>query len=56
MEREIEKKVIGFTKMHQNRMTEETGVQSSLSEDDIKGYLKQVIQEVQNQKSRPTSD
>jgi hypothetical protein len=56
MEREIEKKVIGLTKMHQNRMTKETGVQSSLSEDDIKGYLKQVIKEVQNQKSRPNND
>lgn len=56
MEREIEKKVIGLTKMHQNRMAKETGVQSSLSEDDIKGYLKQVIKEVQNQKSPPTND
>jgi hypothetical protein len=54
MEREIEKKVIGFTKMHQNRMAKETGVQSSLSEDDIKGYLKQVIKEVQ--KSKVSSD
>jgi hypothetical protein len=35
-------------------MTEETGVQSSLSEDDIKGYLKQVIQEVR--KSKVSSD
>ena len=56
MEHEIEKKVIGLTKMNQNRMAKETGVQSSLSEDDIKGYLKQVIQEVQSQKSHPTND
>lgn len=56
MEHEIERKVIGLTQMNQNRMARETGVQSSLSEDDIKGYLKQVIQEVQNQKSRPTND
>jgi hypothetical protein len=54
MEREIEKKVIGLTKMNQNRMTKETGVLSSLSEDDIKGYLKQVIQEVR--KSKVSSD
>ncbi|HEX5979051.1 MAG TPA: hypothetical protein VFY68_17340, partial [Nitrososphaeraceae archaeon] len=56
MEHEIEKRVIGLTKMNQNRMAKETGVQSSLSEDDIKGYLKQVIQEVQNQKSHSTND
>jgi hypothetical protein len=55
MERKIEKKVIGLTKMNQNRMTK-TGVQSSRSDDDIKGYLKQVIREVQNQKSHPTND
>jgi hypothetical protein len=36
MEREIEKKVIGLTKINQNRMAKETGIQSSLSEDDIK--------------------
>jgi hypothetical protein len=56
MEREIEKKVIGLTKINQNRMAKETGIQSSLSEDDIKGYLKQVIQEVQKQKTYPTND
>jgi hypothetical protein len=56
MEHEIERKVIGLTKMNQNRMARETGVQSSLSEDDIKGYLKQVIQEVQNQRTHPTND
>ena len=56
MEREIEKKVIGLTKINQNRMAKETGIQSSLSEDDIKGYLKQAIQEVQKQKTYPTND
>jgi Tfp pilus assembly PilM family ATPase len=56
MEREIEKKVIGLTKINQNRMAKETGIQSSLSEDDIKRYLKQVIQEVQKHKTYPTND
>jgi hypothetical protein len=48
--------MIGLTKINQNRMAKETGIQSSLSEDDIKGYLKQVIQEVQKQKTYPTND
>jgi hypothetical protein len=56
MEQEVEKKVIGFTRTNQNRMAEETGVQSSLSEDDIKDYLERVIQEVQKQKDKGTND
>lgn len=56
MEQEIEKKVIGFTRTNQDRMAEETGVQSSLSEDDVKEYLEQVIQEVQKQKSKTPKD
>jgi hypothetical protein len=29
-------------------MTEETGIQSSLTEEDMKEYLEQVIREIQN--------
>jgi hypothetical protein len=54
MEREIEKKAITLTKRYQDRMTEETGIQSSYLEDDIKEYLEQVIQEVQKQKNHST--
>ncbi len=46
MEEEIQKKVITFTKRNQNRMAEETGIQSSLTEEDMKEYLEQVIREV----------
>jgi hypothetical protein len=56
MEREIEKKIIRFTRINQDKMAEETGVQSSLSEDDIKEYLERVIHEVQKQKAEPTND
>ena len=56
MEQEVEKKVIGFTRTNQDRMAEETGVQSSLSEDDIKDYLERAIQEVQKQKAKGTND
>jgi hypothetical protein len=34
-------------------MTEETGVQSSLTDDDVKEYLEQVIEEVKKEKQTP---
>ena len=46
MEQQIQKKVVEFTKQYQDRIEEETGIQSSLTEDDIKQYLEQVIKEV----------
>jgi len=54
MEREIEKRAIAFSKRYQDSMTQETGIQSSYLEDDIKEYLEQVIQEVQKQKIHST--
>ncbi len=51
MEQEIQKKVITFTKRNQDRMAEETGIQSSLTEEDMKEYLQQVIGEVKKQRS-----
>jgi hypothetical protein len=50
MEQQIQKKVIEFTKQNQDRIDEETGIQSSLTEDDIKQYLEQVIKEVKKPK------
>ena len=46
MEQEIQKKVITFTKRIQDNMTEETGIRSSLTDEDMKEYLEQVIREV----------
>jgi hypothetical protein len=46
MVQEIQKTVIGVTKRTQETMTEETGVESSLTEEDMKQYLEQVIKEV----------
>jgi len=37
-------------------VAEETGIQSSLTEDDIKQYLEQVIREVKVQKSSTNHD
>jgi len=46
MEQEIQKKVLAFTKLNQDRMAEETGIQPSLTDEDVKAYLEQVINEV----------
>jgi hypothetical protein len=51
MERQIEKNVLAFTKRNQYTMMEETGIQSSLSETDVKEYLEQVMKEVRKQKT-----
>ena len=56
MEQEIERRVLGFAKKNQNRMEKETGVESSLLEDDVKQYLEQVMHEVQNQKAQSANN
>jgi hypothetical protein len=53
MEQEIQRRVLSFTKQNQNKMAEETGIQSSLTEDDMKVYLQQVIRDVEKQKTTP---
>jgi hypothetical protein len=55
MERQIERRVLAFSKRNQDKMIEATGVQSSLSEDDMKKYLAEVLQEVRKQKTRRTN-
>jgi hypothetical protein len=51
MDQEIEKKVITLTKQNQDRIAEETGIQSSLTEDDVKSYLQEVIKEIQHSRN-----
>jgi signal transduction histidine kinase len=46
MEQKIEKKVIGMAKDHAASMTEQTGVQLSLTEHDMKQYLSTVLKEI----------
>ena len=53
MEQEIQRRVLTLTKQNQNRMVEETGIQSSLSDDDVKEYLVQVIEEVKKERRMP---
>jgi hypothetical protein len=51
MEQEYEKKVLDITKKTSEIMIEESGVQPSLSEDDMKHYLQEVLQEVKTSKT-----
>lgn len=52
MEQQIQKRVIEIAKRNQDNMTEETGIQSSVTEEDMKAYLEQVINEIK--KHRPS--
>ena len=47
MEQEIQKKVLRVTKEQEKALREETGVHSSLNEEDIKRYLSKVLQELE---------
>jgi hypothetical protein len=51
MEQELERKVLDIAKKNSEAMMEESGVQPSLSEDDMKSYLKEVLQEVKTSKT-----
>jgi len=46
MEQEIHRRVIKITKEKSNKLTEETGVQSSLTEDEMKQYMNDVLKEI----------
>jgi hypothetical protein len=50
MGREIHRKVITITKEHQDIMQKETGIESSLNEDDMKDYLSEVLKELKTKK------
>jgi hypothetical protein len=54
MEHEVERKVRLFSKT-QMTMEQETGITSSLNEEDMKKYLEEVLQEIQTfrQKDEP---
>ncbi|MGB6673625.1 MAG: hypothetical protein WBE34_14445 [Candidatus Nitrosopolaris sp.] len=53
MEQEIQRRVLTITKQNQDRMAEETGIQSSLTDEDVKDYLGQVLEEVKKEKRMP---
>ncbi len=53
MEQEIQKRVLALTRKNQRSLEEETGIQSSLTNDDVKEYLEQVIEEVKKERRKP---
>jgi hypothetical protein len=53
MEQELQKRVLTIAKKNSDIMTEETGVQPSLSEDDMKQYLEEVLKEIKVKKANP---
>ena len=46
MEQEIQNRVIALSKVTERIMTEQTGVESSLSEEDAKEYIREVLTEL----------
>ena len=52
MEQQLEKRVLNIVKTEKNSMVEQSGVQISLTEDDMKDYLRQVLVELQKTKTR----
>ncbi len=51
MGQQIERKVSSFTKQNQDKLVEETEIQSTLTEEDMKQYIDQVIEEVMRKKT-----
>jgi hypothetical protein len=50
MEQELQKRVLTIAKENSDVMTEETGVQPSLTEDEMKEYLEMVANEIKRTK------
>ena len=46
MEQELQKKVLTIAKENSDVMTEKTGIQPSLTEDEMKEYLDMVVNEI----------
>jgi hypothetical protein len=51
MEQELQKRVLTIAKKNSDNMIEETGVQPSLSEYDMKQYLEEVLKEIKVRKT-----
>jgi len=52
MEQAILKRVVTLTKKNQSQMKEESGIESSLTEHDMKLYLQEVLREIEKNKQR----
>jgi len=52
MSQEIEKIVLRIAKDNQSSLADQTGVQSSIAEDDMKQYLANVLSEIKRSKNK----
>jgi hypothetical protein len=52
MQKEIENKVIHFAKRETADLVEDSGIEPSLSDSDVQGYLKEVLDEVKKKENR----
>lgn len=52
MQKEIENKVIYFAKRETTDLIEDSGIEPSLSDSDVQGYLKQVLDEVKRERGQ----
>jgi hypothetical protein len=52
LEQEIVKRVVTIAKKHSSSIIEKTGVQPSLSEDDMKLYMAEVLREIKTSKKK----
>jgi hypothetical protein len=52
MEQQIQRRVIDMMRQNQDRLSNETGVEPSLSEVEVKQYLHEVIEEVRKGKTQ----
>ena len=51
MEQELQKKVLAIAKKNSDMMIEDTGFEPSLSDDEMKQYLEEVIKEIKVRKT-----
>ena len=56
MEKRVQKQVLSIATKTSNAMAEETGVQASLNEEEMKEYVELVIKEVRSKKNHMTTD
>jgi hypothetical protein len=53
MDGQLQKKVLNFAKEHHHRMEEESGVESSMTEGELKQYLGKVLTEIKHTTNDP---
>jgi hypothetical protein len=53
---ELQNKVLAVAKRHSDSLMEKTGIESSLSEQDVKDYLEQIFEELRSSKKDNQQD